>query len=109
MAQSLFEELIAIDPYKDIDQTEYVDPKGETGIQDYLLDIIRAPVGGISDAIQGLIQLGALPLDYALDTNMSEKITNFFDEYTPDARTGLGEVVQTLVQFGLPLGVASKF
>ena len=108
MAQSLFEELIAIDPYKDIDQTEYVDPKGETGIQDYLLDIIRAPVGGISDAIQGLIQLGALPLDYALDTNMSEKITNFFDEYTPDARTGLGEVVQTLVQFGLPLGVASK-
>ena len=50
MAQSLFEELIAIDPYKDIDQTEYVDPKGETGIQDYLLDIIRAPIGGVSDA-----------------------------------------------------------
>jgi len=75
---------------------------------DYIADIVRAPVGGASDAIQGLLTLGAIPVDYALDTNLTKKIDNLFDKYTPDAKTGIGEVVQTLVQFGLPLGVASK-
>ena len=111
MAQDYFSELLQISNLADqerLDREEYIDPKGETGFGDYALDLIRAPVGGLSDAVQGLVQLGALPLDYALDTNMSEKISSFFDKYTPDARTGVGEIVQTLVQFGLPLGVASK-
>ena len=81
MAQSLFEELIAIDPYKDIDQTEYVDPKGETGIQDYLLDIIRAPVGGISDAIQGLIQL-AVAFFHITNLNLKGS-KNLFEKCLP--------------------------
>ena len=80
----------------------------EVSFGDYIADIVRAPLGGVSDAVQGLITLGALPIDYALDTNLTRNIDNFFDKYTPDARTGVGEVVQTLVQFGLPLGVASK-
>jgi len=33
-------------------------PQGETTIGDYALDIFRAPVGGISDALQGLVTLG---------------------------------------------------
>lgn len=80
----------------------------EVSFGDYIADIVRAPLGGVSDAIQGLVTLGALPIDYAFDTNITRNIDNFFDKYTPDARTGVGEVVQTLVQFGLPLGVASK-
>lgn len=82
--------------------------KSEVSFGDYIADIVRAPLGGVSDAVQGLITLGALPIDYALDTNITRNIDNFFNKYTPDARTGVGEVVQTLVQFGLPLGVASK-
>ena len=111
MAQDYFTELLNISSQADndrLDRLEYETPLGETSFGDYALDLFRAPVGGLSDAIQGLVQLGALPLDYALDTNFSEKITDFFDKYTPDARTGVGELVQTLVQFGLPLGVASK-
>jgi len=82
--------------------------KDEVSFGDYIADIVRAPLGGVSDAVQGLITLGALPIDYAFDTNITKNIDNFFNKYTPDARTGVGEVVQTLVQFGLPLGVASK-
>ena len=71
-------------------------------------DIVRAPVGGLSDAVQGLLTLGALPIDYAFDTNITKAIDNIFEKWTPDAKTGIGEVVQTLTQFGLPLGVAAK-
>ena len=82
--------------------------ESETSLGDYFLDLVRAPLGGVSDAVQGLVTLGALPVDYVFDTNLTKNIDNFFNQYAPDAKTGVGEVVQTLVQFGLPLGVASK-
>ena len=90
-------------------RTQTPDPvPAEVSAGDYILDLIRAPLGGASDAIQGLVTLGALPIDYLFDTNLTKNIDNFFNKWTPDAKTGVGEVVQTLVQFGLPLGVASK-
>ena len=82
--------------------------KDEATVSDYIADLVRAPLGGVSDAIQGLLTLGVLPIDYLADSNLTKKIDDVFDKYTPDARTGAGELVQTLVQFGLPLGVASK-
>ena len=82
--------------------------KNEPTVSDYIADIVRAPVGGVSDAIQGLLTLGAIPIDYLANTNLTKKIDDVFDKYAPDARTGIGEVVQTLTQFGVPLGVASK-
>ena len=84
---------------------------GETGVSDYLFDIVRAPVGGISDALQGLITLGVLPFDIMTDKDLTGKIDKFFDEtaiLNTEAETGLGKIVQGLVQFGVPLGVASK-
>jgi hypothetical protein len=80
----------------------------ETTIGDYAADIVRAPVAGVSRAIQGLLQLGAIPVDYLANTNLTSKIDELFNKYTPDAKTGVGELVQTVVQFGVPLGVASK-
>ena len=82
--------------------------ESEVSFGDYFLDLIRAPLGGASDAVQGLVTLGALPVDYLFDTNLTKNIDNFFNKWTPDAKTGVGGVVQTLVQFGLPLGVASR-
>lgn len=107
---------MAVDPFElelelQLDQpkkTEIQDLKEETSFGDYIADIVRAPVGGFSRAIQGLLSLGAIPIDYAADTNLTKKIDNLFNKWTPDAQTGVGELVQTLVQFGLPLGVASK-
>ena len=86
-------------------------PQGETTIGDYALDLFRAPVGGISDALQGLITLGVLPFDMLTDKDLTGRIDAFFDS-TPilniEAKTGLGQIVQTITQFGVPLGIASK-
>jgi hypothetical protein len=86
-------------------------PQGETTIGDYALDIFRAPIGGISDALQGLVTLGVLPFDMLTDKDLTGRIDAFFDS-TPilniEAKTGLGQIVQTITQFGVPLGIASK-
>ena len=65
-------------------------------------------MGGVSRAVQGLLQLGAIPIDYVANTNLTSKLDELFNKYTPDAQTGVGSLVQTIVQFGVPLGVASK-
>ncbi len=85
--------------------------QGETTIGDYALDIFRAPIGGISDALQGLVTLGVLPFDMLTDKDLTGKIDAFFDAapiLNLEAKTGLGQIVQTITQFGVPLGVASK-
>ena len=94
-------------PFFQVEKETAPVPK-QTSFGDYIADIVRAPVGGLSDAVQGLLTLGALPIDYAFDTNVTKAIDNIFEKWTPDAKTGIGEVVQTLTQFGLPLGVAAK-
>ena len=92
-------------------EQDVVAPQAETTIGDYALDIFRAPVGGISDALQGLVTLGVLPFDMLTDKDLTGKIDAFF-EATPilniEAKTGLGQIVQTITQFGVPLGIASK-
>ena len=85
--------------------------QGETTIGDYALDIFRAPIGGLSDALQGLVTLGVLPFDMLTDKDLTGKIDAFFDAapvLNLEAKTGLGQIVQTITQFGVPLGVASK-
>ena len=92
-------------------EQDVVAPQSETTIGDYALDVFRAPIGGISDALQGLITLGVLPFDMLTDKDLTGKIDAFF-EAAPilniEAKTGLGQVVQTITQFGVPLGVASR-
>ena len=89
-------------------QEDVVSPRGQPTISDYMADIWRAPVKGVGMAIQGLLQLGAIPIDYAADTNLTSKLEDLFEKYTPDTQTGAGDIVSTIVQFGVPLGVASK-
>jgi hypothetical protein len=104
-----FEELYAAVTAADNEPTEPTVPaRGATGIGDYAQDIVRAPVKGVSRAVQGLIQLGALPIDYLANTNLIATIDNYFDKFTPDTKTGVGDIGATLVQFGLPLGAVTK-
>ena len=93
---------------EDDSQEDITQLQDETTVSDYFADVIRAPVGGLSRAVQGLLQLGALPVDYALNKDFTAKLDNWFDGWVPDAQTGVGKVAQTIVQFGAPLGVASK-
>ena len=90
---------------------DVVAPESETTIGDYALDVFRAPIGGISDALQGLVTLGVLPFDMLTDKDLTGKIDAFFESapiLNIEAKTGLGQIVQTITQFGVPLGIASK-
>jgi len=78
------------------------------GALDYVTDIPLGLLKGVSQAVEGLIQLGALPIDYALDTNLTSKIDSLFDKITPETDTVVGDVTSVLGQFGLPAGVAVK-
>ena len=94
-----------------VDEDDVTIGSSETTASDYLFDIVRAPVGGISDALQGLITLGVLPFDILTDKDLTGKIDKFFNEtaiLNTEAETGLGKIVQAITQFGVPLGVASK-
>ena len=89
-------------------QEDVVSPQGKPAFSDYIADVWRAPVKGVGMAVQGLLQLGAIPIDYAADTNLTGKLEDLFEKITPDTKTGLGDITSIIVQFGVPLGVASK-
>ena len=89
-------------------QEDVVSPRGKPAFSDYIADVWRAPVKGVGMAVQGLLQLGAIPIDYAADTNLTGKLEDLFEKITPDTKTGLGDITSIIVQFGVPLGVASK-
>jgi hypothetical protein len=66
MASLSFEELLSIanpgsqsTPSDDIESS-----RASPSAIDYAGDVIRAPVKGVSRAVQGLLELGALPIDY---------------------------------------------
>ena len=104
-----FEQLYAATNAAESEPSEQTIPvKPTPGITDYAQDIVRAPVKGFSKAVQGLVTLGALPVDYLANTNLIATIDNYFDKFTPETKTGVGDLGATFVQFGLPLGVVTK-
>ena len=78
------------------------------GALDYFTDIPVGIAKGLSQAVQGLISLGALPIDLVANTNLITAIDNLFDNITPETDTIVGDVTSIVTQFGVPLGVASK-
>ena len=88
---------------------EQTDPlPRRVGALDYVTDIPLGLLKGVSQAVQGLIGLGALPIDYAFDTNLTKKIDSLFDKITPETDTIVGDLTSVLGQFGLHAGVAVK-
>ena len=75
---------------------------------DYILDLPKGVVKGGSQAIQGLLQLGAIPIDYLGNTNLLSNIENLFEKITPETKTAVGDITSVLTQFGLPAGAALK-
>ena len=55
-------------------QPEDVDPKGKAGFTDYVTDVPVGILRGASQAVQGLLSLGAMPVDYLADTNLLSAI-----------------------------------
>jgi hypothetical protein len=88
-------------------EKEQVQPE-TVGAINYLTDVPIGVVKGLSQAVQGLISLGALPIDYLANTNLISSIDNLFNKITPDTKTAVGDITSVVTQFGVPLGIAAK-
>ena len=102
---------MAVDPiFSNIftQQPEDLDPKGKPSFSDYVTDVPVGILRGASQAVQGLLSLGAMPVDYLADTNLLSAIDNIFEKITPEVDTPVGEIVSVLTQFGVPAGGAVK-
>jgi hypothetical protein len=80
----------------------------DVGLTDYIFDVPLGIVKGASQAIEGLLTMGAMPIDYLANTNLISNIENLFDKITPDTNTALGDITSVLVQFGVPYAGALK-
>jgi hypothetical protein len=89
-------------------QPEDVDPKGRVGFTDYVTDIPLGALKGASQAIQGLLSIGAMPIDYLADTNLLSAIDDIFEKITPETDTPVGDIVSVITQFGVPAAGAVK-
>jgi len=92
-----------------LNEDPLVEARGsDVGLGDYILDVPKGVLKGGSQAIQGLLQLGALPIDYLADTNLLTNIENLFEKITPETKTAVGDITSVLTQFGVPGGAALK-
>ena len=98
------EGLRGFDYEEDITQARGTD----VGVTDYLFDIPVGAVAGLSQAVKGLLQLGAMPIDYLANTNLLTGIDNIFDKITPETDTAVGDITSILAQFAIPYGAALK-
>jgi hypothetical protein len=96
-------------------EEEPVQPKGrEATVTDYAKDIVfNAPAKGVSLLARSFLELGAIPLDLAFNTDFLKKIDNIFTQEgffkTPETKTWVGDVEALLVEYGLPSTYVAKF
>jgi hypothetical protein len=91
------------------EEEEVIQAKGgDVGVTDYLLDVPKGIVKGASQAVQGLLQLGAMPIDYLANTDLLTGIENLFENITPDTKTPIGDLTSVITQFGVPFAGALK-
>ena len=72
----------------------------------YATDIPVGVAKGLSQAVKGLVQLGAMPIDYIGDTNLLNKIDEIWPTIQTD--TALGDITSVITQFGVPATGAIK-
>jgi hypothetical protein len=103
-------------PTTSSEETPVEEPRGEASFTDYIKDILwNGPARGVGTAVKGIGKFIADPIDYAFNTNLSSYIDelykqNFFK--LPETKTGVGDFVSLLTEYGLPfetaLNIASK-
>ncbi len=100
---------MAFESFKGFSENQIEQPRGtDVGFTDYLLDVPVGAVKGLSQAVQGLLSLGAMPIDYLANTDLLNGINEIFDKITPDTKTAVGDITSVVAQFGIPFGAAVK-
>ena len=88
-------------PYLNLGEEKGSYLSGDQGlVPDVFEDIGKGIYSGVVSVPQGIAELGALGLDYALDTNTSRTVTEAFEAIKPEMGTA-GEVTEDLVAFGV--------
>jgi hypothetical protein len=80
---------------------------GDIGTLGYITDtLITGPAKGLSLTVRGLLEMGAMPIDYLANTNLLKGIEDIFEGdgflATPDTKTALGDITSVITQFGVP-------
>jgi hypothetical protein len=71
-------------------------------------DVGRGIAAGLVGIPQGIGTLGTTIIDGIFDTDLTQSLNNYFEEFKPDTNSTAGHIAQYLTQFGIPgLGVAS--
>jgi len=104
---SIFKEDFSLDKLLEEEQVTQA-RGGDVPLGEYFIDVARGGIKGISQTAEGLLQLGAMPVDLLFDTNALGFIDKVFDKITPETTTSIGDITSVLVQFGLPAGAALK-
>jgi hypothetical protein len=78
----------------------------ERSFLDYATDVPVGITKGLSQAVKGLVQLGAMPIDYIGNTDLLNKIDEIWPTIQTD--TALGDITSVIVQFGVPATGAIK-
>jgi hypothetical protein len=100
---------MAFESFKGFSENQIEQPRGsDVGFTDYLIDVPVGAVKGLSQAVQGLLSLGAMPIDYLANTDLLNGINDLFDKITPDTKTAVGDITSVIAQFGVPFGAAVK-
>ena len=100
---------MAFESFKGFSDNQVEQPRGsDVGFTDYLLDVPVGAVKGLSQAVQGLLSLGAMPIDYLANTDLLNGINDIFDKITPDTKSAVGDITSVIAQFGIPFGAAVK-
>ena len=90
-------------PIPEIDTTELAARLGEEDVSTFG-DVLKAPVAGIANAVSGALSLPAELIDLATldegEASLAEGVRDIFDTITPTTRTGAGNAVKFLFQFG---------
>jgi len=86
---------------------------GDIGTLGYITDtVITGPAKGLSLTVRGLLEMGAMPIDYLANTNLLKGIEDIFEGdgflATPDTKTALGDITSVITQFGVPYVGALK-
>tara|TARA_R100000541_G_C1896042_1_gene83884 strand:+ start:1169 stop:5308 length:4140 start_codon:yes stop_codon:yes gene_type:complete len=75
-------------------------------------DIGRGIASGVVAIPQGIAELGSSVYDLLSDEDTTKDVTEFFEQYRPETKTGVGNFFKYATQFGIPglgaAGVLSK-
>ena len=108
MAISFGDRFGFFDKEESLDQDPVIAKGSDVGFTDYITDLPIGALKGVSSLTQGLLQLGAIPIDYLANTNLLKLIDDSFEKITPETKTAVGDVTSVLVQFGVPFAGALK-